>query len=146
MIKNDTTVLHCLATIWKSGGKIKKDSNGDFELTDYDKVPKTCLTVAQTITKELDLYYQSVEDMSAHDQLIWRMMNYFQGWQTDNTKIREFFVNDEIGFNTFNDYMVKLAQNGWKDRYTDYRLFENAESDELKQILIKRVIEFGKSN
>ena len=139
-------VLNCLSTIWKSGAKIKRLENGELQLLEHEKVSDDCLKFANAIFDDIDAYLKSVEDMSKVDQTVWKMMIYFLGWQTDNELIKRFMLEDESGFTLFMDYQVELMKNGWKDIYTDYRQFETENTKIYKDLLIKRLIEFGKTS
>ena len=139
-------ILNCLSTIWKSGAKIKRLQTGELELLEHEKVPETCLKVADKIFDEIDAYLKSVEDMSKVDQTVWKMMIYFLGWKTDNESIKKFMLEDESGFTLFMDYQVQLMKNGWSDIYEDYRQFESDNTKIYKDLLIKRLIEFGKTS
>lgn len=136
-------ILYILSKIWQSGAKIQRLPNGELELHHHELVDEEVLKAAEPIFNEVDLYLQSVECMNAIDTTIWKMIMAFANWQ-QNEKIIGFLNGDEKGLKLFLEYQAKLAVNGWKDIYTDYRQYETSESEKLKVELYNRAVGFAK--
>lgn len=137
-------VLYVLSRIWKSGGIIERDqSDGQLALKNHQKVPVEVLKATDPIFNEIDAYLKSVEGMDAPSQTVWKMIIALCGWQQNET-ISNFLNNDEIALNLFIDYQAKLAVNGWKNIYEDWRQFENAETEKIKIEIFNRAVAFTK--
>lgn len=137
-------VLYVLSRIWKYGGIIERDKNdGQLELKNHKNIPDEILKLAASIFPEIDAYLKSVEGMKGADLTLWKMITVLCGWQK-NEAISNFLNNDEIALNLFVDYQSKLAVNGWKDIYEDWRRYENDESTKLKKEIYARAVAFAK--
>ena len=137
-------VLYVLSQIWKSGGIIERDKNdGQLELKNHKNIPADVLKSAESIFSEIDTYFKSVEGMSATDLTVWKMIVALCGWQK-NEGIANFLNNDETALNLFCDYQAKLAVNGWKEIYDDWRQYENDETEKIKTEIFNRAVAFAK--
>ncbi|MFJ7407513.1 MULTISPECIES: hypothetical protein [unclassified Lysinibacillus] len=139
-------VLYVLSQIWKFGGVIERDEmDGSLELKNSKNIPAEVLKASEPIFDEIDAYLKSVEDMKGADLTLWKMIVALCGWQK-NELISNFLNHDETALNLFMDYQSKLAVNGWKDIYEDWRQYENDESNELKQKIYERAILYANQN
>lgn len=139
-------VLYILSKIWKNGGVIERDpSDGRLELKNHKNIPAEVLKAAEPIFNEIDAYLKSVEGMSATDMTVWKMIVALAGWQR-NESISNFLNSDEEALNLFYDYQAKLALNGWKELYEDWRQYENAETEQLKKQIYERAILHARQN
>lgn len=145
-LEESQMVLFCLSVIWKSGAEIVRDVDGGLLINNHEKIPGDCMRVANSIFDLIDNYLQSVEGMTRSDKTVYKMMTYLLGWQTNNENIKRFMLEDQIGFDILNEYQIQLMQNGWRNIYTDYRIFENDKSDKFKELLLKQLINFSKGS
>lgn len=136
-------VLYVLSQIWKFGGVIERLSDGQLELKNHEKIPGEVLKAAEPIFNEIDTYLKSVEGMNGPDKTLWKMIVALCGWQK-NESISNFLNNDEVALNLFCDYQAKLAVNGWKEIYDDWRRYENEDSAKLKKEIHVRAVAFAK--
>lgn len=136
-------VLYVLSQIWKFGGVIERLPDGQLELKNHEKIPSEVLKAAEPIFNEIDTYLKSVEGMKGADKTLWKMIVALCGWQK-NELISNFLNNDEVALNLFYDYQAKLAVNGWKEIYIDWRQYENDESAKLKKEIHARAVAFAK--
>lgn len=140
------TVIFILSQIWKFGGVIERDKmDGSLELKNHEKIPGEVLKAAEPIFNEIDTYLKSVEDMNGADMTLWKMIVALAGWQK-NESISNFLKSDEVALNLFCDYQAKLALNGWKELYEDWRQYENAETEQLKKQIYERAILHARQN
>ncbi len=140
------SVLKVLSQIWKFGGVIERDEmDGSLELKNHENIPGEVLKATEPIFNEIDTYLKSVEGMKGADMTLWKMIVALCGWQK-NESISNFLNNDEVALNLFCDYQAKLAVNGWKEIYVDWRQYENDESNELKQKIYERAILYANQN
>lgn len=139
-------VLYILSQIWKNGGVIERDqSDGRLELKNHKNIPVEVLKAAEPIFNEIDAYLKSVEGMNATDMTVWKMIVALAGWQR-NESISSFLNSDEVALNLFCDYQAKLALNGWKELYEDWRQYENTETEQLKKQIYERAILHARQN
>jgi len=136
-------VLYVLSQIWKFGGVIERLPDGQLELKNHEKIPGEVLKAAEPIFNEIDSYLKSVEGMKGADMTLWKMIVALCGWQK-NELISNFLNHDEAALNLFVDYQSKLAVNGWKEIYVDWRQYENDESAKLKKEIHVRAVAFAK--
>ncbi|TQR28348.1 hypothetical protein C7Y47_22165 [Lysinibacillus sphaericus] len=136
-------VLYILSQIWKFGGVIERLPDGQLELKNHEKIPGEVLKAAEPIFGEIDTYLKSVEGMKGADKTLWKMIVALCGWQK-NESISNFLNNDEVALNLFCDYQAKLAVNGWKEIYVDWRQYENDESAKLKKEIHACAVAFAK--
>lgn len=137
-------VLYILSQIWKFGGVIERDEmDGSLELKNSKDIPEEVLKASEPIFDEIDAYLKSVEGMKGADMTLWKMIVALCGWQK-NELISNFLNHDETALNLFVDYQSKLAVNGWKDIYADWRQYENDESAKLKKEIHARAVAFAK--
>ncbi|MER1998814.1 MAG: hypothetical protein ABS882_03495 [Lysinibacillus sp.] len=136
-------ILYILSQIWKSGAKIERLKTGELELHHHEFVDDKILKAAEPIFDDIDNYLKSVEGMSAVDKTIWKMIVTFANWQA-HEKITNFLNGDEQGLMLFLDYQGKLALNGWKELYDDWRQYETPECEKLKSEIYARAVAFAK--
>lgn len=138
-------VLRVLSQIWKNGGIIERENDGSLKLSNHTNIPNAVLKAAEPIFDEIDAYLKSVEGMNATDMTAWKMIVALAGWQR-NESISNFLNSDEVALNLFCDYQAKLALNGWKELYEDWRKYENAETEQLKKQIYDRAILHARQN
>lgn len=135
-----------LSQIWKSGGVIEIDpTDGRLELKNYQNVPEEILKAAKPIFPQIEEWFKSWEGAKAIEIHIRMMVHQACGWQ-HNPKLNEWICADDEARNLFVDWQETLAKNGWNDIYTDYREFENDESNVMKQKLYERAILYANQN
>lgn len=138
-------VIYVLSRIWRYGGIIERLPDGQLELKNHQNIPAEVLKAAEPIFAEIDAYLKSVEGMNATDMTAWKMIVALAGWQR-NESISNFLNSDEVALNLFCDYQAKLALNGWKELYEDWRKYENAETELLKKQIYDRAILHARQN
>lgn len=137
-------VLYVLSQIWKFGGVIERDkSDNQLALKNHLKVPKPILDDAAKIFDDINAFLLSVEGMKPVDKFMWNIVASSAGWQK-NENINIFFRSDEKVVNLFYEYTVILARNGWVSPGQDWRQFETAESDKIKNEIFRRAVAFKK--
>lgn len=137
-------ILYILSRIWKSGAEIYRDENdGQLAIRNGENIPKAVLKASEPIFGEIEDYFKSVESMDAPSQTLWKMILALAGW-LQNESISNFLNNDEVALNLFCEYQAKLAVNGWKDIFEDWRQYENNETEKLKVEIFNRAVAFAK--
>ena len=126
-----------------TGAKIQRLPNGDLELLHHELVDEQVLKAAEPIFNDIDKYLYSVEGMNACDLTNWKIIMFMCGW-IKNEGIEKFLNNDpEAGPLAF-EFQAKLAVNGWKDIFEDYRQYETSKTDAIKQEIYNRAVAFAK--
>lgn len=137
-------VLMILSQIWKSGANIYLDKNDDRIAIDRQKlIPVEVMQAAEQNFQKIDEWFKSWKDASNEKVTLMKMVHQICGWQ-DNEKLNEWLCTELDSLDLFNDWMVVLAKNGWKDIYDDYRQFENGESNKMASELYKRAVTYAK--
>lgn len=125
-------VLKILSAIWKCGAEIYRDeSDGRLALKNAKLIPSEILQAAEPIFGEIEKWFGSYEKASAKDKTIQKALSLYCGW-TKNEKMNDWLCSDEESLYLLHDWTVELAKNGWCDIYTDYRDYENSESNAMK--------------
>ena len=136
-------VIYILSKIWSSGAKIQRLQNGDLELLHHELVDEQVLKAAEPVFNEIDSYLQSVEGMNAVDLTNWKIIMFMCGW-LKNDMIENFLNNDDKAGELAFEFQAKLAVNGWKDIFKDYRQYETSKTDAIKQEIYNRAVAFAK--
>lgn len=139
-------ILKVLSHIWKSGAEIYRDeSDGKLALKNAKVIHPDVLSAAEKDFGEIDQWFKSWENHSAQDVTIQKALHLFCGWQT-NEKMNDWLCSDEESLYLLHDWTVELAKSGWRDIYTDYRDYENSESNDLKIKFYERAILYSRQN
>ncbi|MCM3567877.1 hypothetical protein [Neobacillus mesonae] len=137
-------VLMILSQIWKSGADIYLDKKDDRIAIDRQKlIPADVMDAAENNFKEIDAWFKSWKNASPVKITLKKMVHQFCGWQ-ENEKLLDWLLDEKESLMMFDDWMIALNKNGWKDIYDDFRQFENAESDKLAQELYRRAVAYAK--
>ncbi|MEK5215288.1 hypothetical protein [Psychrobacillus sp. FSL H8-0487] len=136
-------VLKILSDIWKSGADMKLDSDGQIELKNHQLVPAETMKVAEGIFPKIEKWFQSWKNESSENITLMKMVHQMCGWQ-QNDKLNEWLCAEDDSLELFNDWMIMLAQNGWIDIYSDFRLYANDESIKMGKELYKRAVMYAK--
>lgn len=137
-------VLMILSQIWKSGADIYLDKKDDrVAISKQNLIPVQVMQLAEQKFQEIDSWFKSWKNESAEEITLMKMVHHICGWQ-NNAKLDEWLCAEEDSLMLFNDWMVVLAKNGWKDIYEDYRQFENDKSNAMGHELYKRAVSYAK--
>ncbi|KAB2337749.1 hypothetical protein F7731_08510 [Cytobacillus depressus] len=138
-------VLKILSLIWKSGANIYLDKSDDrIAIENQNLIPAQVMQAAEQNFKSIDEWFKSWKDASSEKITLMKMVHQICGWQ-HNEKINDWLCVEVDSLDLFNDWMIVLAKNGWKDIYDDYREFENDESNALAKELYNRAITYAKT-
>lgn len=136
-------VLKILSDIWKSGAEMNLLPTNEIELKNNDRVPAEIMSAAEKVFPEIEKWFASWKDANAVDLTIQKTLHLFCGWQ-GNEKLNKWLCADIDSLLLFDEWMVTLSKNGWKDIYADYRQFENDESNVIKRKLYDAAVAFAK--
>jgi|SRR5690606_27741485 len=137
-------VLMILSQIWKSGANIYLDEKDNrIGIKKQDLIPKEVMESAEYNFKKIDGWFKSWKGASAEKLTIRKMVHHMCGWQP-NEKLEEWLCAEDDSLSLFNDWMIVLAKNGWKDIYEDYRQYENDKSNAMAGELYKRAVAYAK--
>ena len=136
-------VLKILSDIWKSGAEMKLESDGKIELKNHQLVPAETMKAAEGIFSEIEKWFHSWKTESNENITLMKMVHHICGWQ-HNEKLNEWLCADINSLMMFDEWMISLAKNGWKDIYEDFRQYSNEESLKLGQELYKSAVMYAK--
>lgn len=139
-------VLKVLSFIWKSGAEIYRDeSDNRLALKNAKLIPPEILQAAEPIFGEIEKWFGSYEKATAEDKTIQKALSLYCGW-TKNEKMNDWLTNDNESLMLLHDWTVELAKNGWTDIYTDYRDYENSESNSMKIKFYNQAVLYASRN
>lgn len=137
-------VLMILSQIWKSGANIYLDpTDNRVAIKNQNLIPKPVMESAEHNFQKIDEWFKSWKNASAEKVTLLKMVQHICGWQ-HNDKLENWFRDENDSLILFDDWMVVLAKNGWKDIYDDFRQFENDESNKLAKELYIRAVTYAK--
>ncbi|MFJ5713144.1 hypothetical protein [Neobacillus sp. NPDC093127] len=137
-------VLMILSQIWKSGANIYLDSKDDRIAIDNQKmIPVEVMQAAEQNFQAIDDWFKSWKGASNEKVTLMKMIHHTCGWQP-NEKLENWLCTDVKSLDLFYDWMVVLAENGWKDIYEDYRQYENEKSNKMAHELYIRAVTYAK--
>jgi hypothetical protein len=140
----DLQVLMILSQIWKSGANIYLDPKDNRIAIENQKlIPVEVMEAAEQKFQAIDDWFKSWKNAGNEKITLMKMVHNICGWQ-DNKKLNKWLCEDIVSLDLFNDWMVVLAKNGWKDIYEDYRQFENDDSNKMANELYKRAVIYAK--
>jgi hypothetical protein len=136
--------LMILSQIWKSGANIYLDNTDDrLAIKNQNLIPKEVMQAAEQNFQAIDEWFKSWKGASPEKITIMKIVHNICGWQP-NDKLNQWLCNEVESLDLFNDWMIVLAKNGWQDIYSDYRQFENDESNAMAHELYKRAVTYAK--
>ncbi|WP_437828996.1 hypothetical protein ACQRXC_15005 [Niallia taxi] len=137
-------VLKILSAIWKSGANIYLDNTDNrIAIKQQDLIPTEVMQAAEQNFQQIDDWFKSWTKESNEKVTIMKMVHQICGWQ-HNQKLNEWLCTEVESLDMFNDWMIVLANNGWKDIYDDYRQFENDESNGMALELYHRAVTYAR--
>jgi hypothetical protein len=137
-------ILMILSQIWKSGANIYLDKEDDrIAIKNQNLIPKETMQAAEQNFQKIDDWFNSWKNVSPEKITLMKMVHNICGWQ-DNDKLNQWLCDEVDSLDLFNDWMIVLAKNGWKDIYEDYRQFENDESNKMAKELYIRAVTYAK--
>lgn len=140
----DLQVLMILSQIWKSGANIYLDNTDNrIAIKQQDLIPAEVMQAAEQNFQQIDDWFKSWINESNEKVTLMKMVHQICGWQ-HNEKLNDWLCTEVESLDMFNDWMIILANNGWKDIYDDYRQFENNESNAMAHELYKRAVTYAK--
>ena len=133
-----------LSQIWKSGANIYLDKTDDRIAIDKQKlIPVEVMQAAEQNFQAIDDWFKSWKNASNEKVTLMKMVHQSCGWQL-NKKLDDWLCDDVESLDMFYDWMVVLAENGWKDIYEDYRQYENDKSNKMAHELYIRAVTYAK--
>lgn len=139
-------VLKILSLIWKSGANIYLDKkDGRIAIDKQNLIPTEVMNAAEDNFQSIDTWFKGWGSASAQDITIQKSLYLYCGWQT-NEKLNNWLCSDDESLNLLHDWTVVLAKNGWTDIYDDFRKYENAESDSMKNEFYERAKKWSSAN
>ncbi|UPO88317.1 hypothetical protein [Niallia sp. Man26] len=137
-------VLRILSLIWKSGANIYLDNTDNrIAIKQQDLIPAEVMQAAEQNFQQIDDWFKSWTNESNEKVTLMKMVHQICGWQ-HNEKLNDWLCTEVESLDMFNDWMIVLANNGWKDIYDDYRQFENNESNGMAQELYNRAVTYAR--
>lgn len=137
-------VLRILSDIWKSGANIYLDLIDDrVAIKNQNLIPVEVMQAAEENFQAIDDWFKSWKGASNERVTLMKMVHQICGWQ-HNEKLHDWLCAEEDSLALFDEWMIVLAKNGWKDIYEDYRQFENEESNKLAKELYIRAVTYAK--
>lgn len=133
-----------LSQIWKSGANIYLDNTDNrIAIKQQDLIPAEVMQAAEQNFQQIDDWFKSWTKESNEKVTLMKMVHQICGWQ-HNQKLNDWLCTELESLDMFNDWMIVLANNGWKNIYDDYRQFENSESNKLAKELYIRAVTYAK--
>ena len=137
-------VLEIISEIWKSGANIYLDpKDGRIGIKRQELISAEVMQAAEKNFTEIDTWFKSWKDANNEKITIMKVFYQFCGWQ-HNQKLNEWLLADEDSLQMFYDWTIILANNGWNDMYSDYRQFENDESNVMVRKIYERAVLYAK--
>lgn len=138
-------VLKVLSEMWKAGAEIYRDPNDrQLVLKNHEKIPKEIMDAAEKVFPQIDEWFQSWENETAAKITIRKALHLLCGWER-NEKLNKWLCNDVDSLLLLHDWTMILAENGWKDIYSDFRNYEDEKSDEMALEFYQRAINYAKT-
>lgn len=137
-------VLKILSLIWKSGANIyldKKDNR--IAIKQQNLIPAEVMQAAEQNFQAIDEWFKSWDKESNEKITLMKMIHQLCGWQ-HNEKLNNWLCTELESLDLLVDWTSSLAINGWNDIYTDFREFENEESNKLAKELYIRAVTYAK--
>jgi hypothetical protein len=133
-----------LSQIWKSGANIYLDKKDNRVAIDGQKlIPAEVMQAAEQNFQSIDEWFKSWKGADPEKITLMKMVHQSCGW-LHNEKLNDWLCAEEESLDMFYDWMVVLAENGWKDIYEDYRQYENYKSNVMARELYKRAVSYAK--
>lgn len=140
----DLKVLEIISAIWKSGADIYLDSiDNRIGIKRQELIPVKVMQAAEHNFNEIDAWFQSWKDASAEKVTIRKIFYEFCGWQ-QNHKLYEWLIADGDSLQLFYDWTIMLAKNGWDDVYSDFREYENDESNAMARKIYESAVLYAR--
>lgn len=137
-------VLEMLSLIWKSGADIYLDeSDGRIAIKRQNVIPTEVMQLAEQNFSEIDVWFQSWKGASAERVTIRKVFYQFCGWQ-HNQQLYEWLLAEADSLQLFYDWTIVLAKNGWDDVYSDFREYENDESNAMARNIYERAVLYAR--
>lgn len=136
-------VLNILSLIWRHGGIMDLQPDGEIKLSNHNNVPREVLVAAEPIFDEIKQWFHSWKDATPVEVTLWKALSLYCGWQR-NEAITKWLEADESSMFLLHDWTVELAKNGWSDVYDDYRQYQNDKTNEMAQEFFKRAVAYKK--
>lgn len=137
-------VLKILSLIWKSGANIyldKKDNR--IAIKQQNLIPAEVMQAAEQNFQAIDEWFKSWDKESNEKITLMKMIHQLCGWQ-HNEKLNNWLCTELESLDLLVDWTSSLAINGWNDIYTDFREYENEESNKLAKELYIRAVTYAK--
>ncbi|MDX5858465.1 hypothetical protein SIL09_28700 [Bacillus cereus group sp. BfR-BA-01033] len=137
-------VLEIISAIWKSGANIYLDpKDGRIGITRQNLIPVEVMQAAERNYNGIDKWFKSWKDENNEKVTILKIFYAFSGWK-HNQKLQDWLLADTDSLQMFYDWTIVLAKNGWNDVYSDFREYENEESDKLATKIYERAVLYAR--
>lgn len=137
-------VLLIISEIWKSGANIYLDpKDGRIGIARQNLIPKEVMQAAEENFSGIDEWFKSWQGTSNEKVTLMKIFYEFSGWK-HNKKLNEWLLADTESLQMFYDWTIVLAKNGWDDVYSDFREYENDESNEIARKIYERAVLYAK--
>jgi len=133
-------VLEIISSIWKSDANIYLDpSDGRIGIKRQELISVEVMQAADKNFTEIDKWFKSWKDANNEKVTILKIFYEFSGWK-QNQKLHDWLLADPDSLQMFYDWTMVLAKNGWDDVYSDFREYENDESNAMARKIYERAI------
>lgn len=137
-------VLKILSLIWKSGANIYLDKkDNQIVIKQPNLIPAEVMQAAEQNFQAIDEWFKSWDKESNEKITLMKMIHQLCGWQ-HNEKLNNWLCTELESLDLLVNWTSSLAINGWNDIYTDFREFENEESNKLAKELYIRAVTYAK--
>lgn len=136
-------VLEVLSLFWKSGAVMELLPTGEIKLSNHEAVSPEVMDAAKTVFPQIEKWFKSWVNMTPTQITLWKAYQQYCNWGK-NEKILDWLNNDDQAAYLMNDWMIELSKNGWKDIYSDYRSFENENTNEIANQIFRNAVEYQK--
>lgn len=136
-------VLEVLSLFWKSGAVMELLPTGEIKLSNHEAVSPEVMDAAKTVFPQIEKWFKSWVNMTPTQITLWKAYQQYCNWGK-NEKILDWLNNDDQAAYLMNDWMIELSKNGWKDIYSDYRPFENENTNEIANQIFRNAVEYQK--
>ncbi|MCM3122760.1 hypothetical protein M3593_06260 [Mesobacillus sp. MER 48] len=137
-------MLKILSDIWKSGANIYLDHDDDcIAIKNQHLIPGEVMQAAEENFQDISNWFNSWKTESSQNITLMKMIHHISSWK-NNEKLNDWLCSELDSLDIFNEWMIVLAKNGWKDIYEDHRQFENEESIVMAQEIFRSAVTYAK--
>ncbi|WP_353056073.1 MULTISPECIES: hypothetical protein [unclassified Mesobacillus] len=101
------------------------------------------MQAAEENFQDISNWFNSWKTESSQNITLMKMIHHISSWK-NNEKLNDWLCSELDSLDIFNEWMIVLAKNGWKDIYEDHRQFENEESIVMAQEIFRSAVTYAK--